>query len=93
MNDNIAQGEYLKKGLGRPLYRSIKLAQDALDAAGQWEAASNLSYFLNVPYRALGRMSGRLDDGQMEAVMKLINGEDGGKDSFVEATKARYRKK
>ena len=46
-----------------------------------------------MPYRALGRMSGRLDDGQMEAVMKLINGEDGGKDSFVEATKARYRKK
>lgn len=93
VNDNIAQGEYLKKGLGRPLYRSIKLAHDALGAAGQWEAASNLSYFLNVPYRALGRMSGRLDDGQMEAVMKLINGEDGGKDSFVEATKARYRKK
>ena len=93
MNDKIAQGEYLKKGLGRPLYRSIKLAHDALGAAGQWEAASNLSYFLNVPYRALGRMSGRLDDGQMEAVMKLINGEDGGKDSFVEATKARYRKK
>lgn len=92
MNDNISQGEYLKKGLGRPLYRTMTAAQNALRAVGMWQAAGNVGFIANMPYRALGRMSGRLDDEQLEALLMLVNGEDGGKEAFAEATKRRIEK-
>ncbi len=93
INDNISQGEYLKKGLGRPLYKSLKLARDACSAAGMLDGAVNMSFIMNMPFRAIGRMSRAFDDEQMSAFMKLVNGENGAAESLVEATRAKYRKK
>ncbi len=92
LNDNISQGKYLKKGLGRPLYRTMTATQSILRAAGMWQAAGNVGFIANMPYRALGRMSGRLDDEQLDALLKLVNGEEGGKDAFADATKHRIEK-
>lgn len=75
INDNIAQGEYLNTGLGRGLYRSINLAQSVLNTVGLKTSAQNAAFVLEMPYRNLGRMSGLFDDKQMNAVMKLVNGE------------------
>ena len=93
MNDNICQGDYLKRGLGRPFYRSMTAVQGALRAVGAWKAAGDFGFLVNMPYRALGRMSGTLDDGQLDAVLKLVNGEAGGGEEFAAATKRRILKK
>ena len=92
-NDNICQGAYLKRGLGRPFYRSMTAVQGALRAVGAWKAAGNFGFLVNMPYRALGRMSGTLDDGQLDAVLKLVNGEAGGGEELAAATKRRIIKK
>lgn len=75
INDNIAQGEYLRSGFGKGIYRSINIAQRALDAVGLKTSAQNASFVLEMPFRNLGRMSGLFDDRQMGAFMKLVNGE------------------
>ena len=93
MNDNICQGDYLKRGLGRPFYRSMTAVQGALRAVGAWKAAGDFGFLVNMPYRALGRMSGTLDDGQLDAVLKLVNGEAGGGEEFAAATKRRVLNK
>ncbi len=93
MNDNICQGEYLRRGLGRPFCRSMNAVQGALRAVGAWKAAGSFGFLANMPYRALGRMSGTLDDGQLDAVLKLVNGEAGGGEALAEATKRRFIKK
>ncbi len=92
-NDNICQGAYLKRGLGRSFYRSMTAVQGALRAVGAWKAAGNFGFLVNMPYRALGRMSGTLDDGQLDAVLKLVNGEAGGGEELAAATKRRIIKK
>ena len=92
VNDNICQGDYLKRGLGRPFYRSMAVVQDALRAVGAWKAAGDFGFLVNMPYRALGRMSGTLDDDQLDAVMKLVNGEAGGTEELAAATKRRIFK-
>ena len=75
INDNIAQGEYLEKGLGKSFYRGIKLLGSGLSAVGLKSTAENISFVLEMPYRNIGRMSGRLDDKQMASFMKLVNGD------------------
>ena len=52
-----------------------------------------MSFIMNMPFRAIGRMSRAFDDEQMSAFMKLVNGENGAAESLVEATRAKYRKK
>ena len=93
MNDNICQGDYLRRGLGRPFYRSMTAVQGALRAVGAWKAAGDFGFLVNMPYRALGRMSGTLDDGQLNAFLKLVNGEAGGGEELADATKRRIIKK
>lgn len=93
MNDNISQGEYVQHGLARPLYRTMTTVQDAFEALGMKQTAINVSFVANMPYRALGRMSGRLDDEQLDGLLMLVNGEKGGAKTLAEATKRRVEKK
>lgn len=93
MNDNISQGQYREQGLARPLYRTMTAAQGALRAVGMPKAAGDLGFIANMPYRALGRMSGRLDDAQLDALLMLVNGDEGGGRELAEATKRRFKKK
>lgn len=93
MNDNICQGEYASGGIARPLYRTITVAQETLDLLGMTQAADNVGFVASMPYRALGRMSGRLDDEQLDGLLMLLNGEKGGGKHLAEATKRRAEKK
>lgn len=94
MNSNIAQGQYLKKGFGKGLYKSVKLAQSGLSALGMKMTAENLSFVLDMPYRGIGRMSGMLDDSQMQSLMRLINGETNDiKAVFTAREKGKAKKK
>lgn len=93
VNDNISQGEYLTRGLGKPLYKSLKFTQNALFAIGKADSAANLSFIMNMPYRTIGRMSKMLDDAQMEAFMLMVNGEKGGARELAGATLRRMKRK
>ena len=93
INDTISQGEYLKGGLGRGLYKAINFGQNALCAIGKKEKANDLAFFMNMPYRAIGRMSGLFDDEQLEAIVKLVNGDKNGRAAFKKATLAKLRRK
>lgn len=92
-NDAVSRGAALTRGLGRPIYLTLKRTHDAMNAVGLRETAQELGYVLDMPYRAIGRMSGNLNDAQLEAVLKLVNGDAGGKDALIDATKARLNKR
>ena len=93
MNDNVSQGEYLEKGIGSKLCSALKTARNILRDLGMWQLAGDVSFLINMPYRAIGRISGCFDDAQMAALMKLINGDDDGKEAFAEATRQRIKRK
>lgn len=93
VNDNISQGEYLSRGLGKPLYKTLKFTETMLNALGKPESAANLSFALNMPYRTIGRMSKLLNDEQMQAFMLLVNGEKGGAKKLAGTTIQRLRRK
>jgi len=78
VNDNIAQGAYLESGFGRTLFSSLNSAGRVLKLLGLKQTAENLSFVMEMPYRGLGRMSGKLDDEQMQSFMKIINGNNQG---------------
>ncbi len=93
VNDNVSQGEYLEKGMGSKLCFALKTARNILRDLGMWQLAGDVSFLINMPYRAIGRISGCFDDAQMAALMKLINGDDDGKEAFAEATRQRIKRK
>ena len=93
VNDNVSQGEYLEKGMGSKLCSALKTARNILRDLGMWQLAGDVSFLINMPYRAIGRISGCFDDAQMAALMKLVNGDDDGKEAFAEATKQRIKRK
>ena len=93
MNDNIEQAEYLQRGIGRGLYRSINLARKGLSAIGMKTSAQNAAFVLEMPFRNLGRMSGLLDDGQMSALMKLVNGQKTSAKELLVSEKRRKKTK
>ena len=83
MNDNFVQGKYSKGRAGKLLYGAVNAAKTGLAAVGMKTASENASFVLEMPFRNLGRMSGLMDDRQMNAVMKLINGERPGLNEFL----------
>ena len=83
VNDNIAQGQYLDEGLGRTLYNTLTRTEKLLNIFGIKQAAENLSFVKEMPYRGIGRMSGKLDDKQMLSLMKMINGDNKGLKELV----------
>jgi len=54
-----------------------------LNTFGIKQAAENLSFVKEMPYRGIGRMSGKLDDKQMLSLMKMINGDNRGLKELV----------
>jgi len=94
VNDNIAQGQYVNGGFGRTLYNSMRTAEKLLSAVGLKHTAENLSFVMEMPYRGIGRMSGRLDDEQMQSFMKFINGNNRGLRELASSfSKKKYKKK
>ncbi len=75
VNDCIAQSEYLKKGIGKKMYRAVKTVNCGLKAVGKGESANKIAFLLNMPFRCIGRETGLLDDEAMKKFMELVNGE------------------
>lgn len=74
-NDTIAQGRY-KKGFGRFLYRLVRLARRVCLWAGRPIAANNVMFVINLPFRALSRLTGGvLDDAMAAALLVMVNGQ------------------
>ena len=72
-NDTIAQGAYLKGGIGKLIFDLIDMSRRALLAFGMKDKANGIMFILNMPWRNVARMSGVLTDQQIKALLKLIN--------------------
>ncbi len=76
-NDTLSQGVYLSGGLGKHIYNLVSLSRKALLAIGNKEAANNVMFVMNMPWRNLGRMSGVFSDEQVLALLDIINRKKG----------------
>lgn len=76
-NSAVVQGAYIKRGLGRVIYRSLELARRALVLLGDKNNANNLSFALSLPYRGLARFTGSMTEAQARALVGVINREKG----------------
>ena len=88
-NDTISQGEYLDGGFGKAVYNLISFIRNVLMATGKKEAANNLMFVMNLPWRGVSRMSGALTDEQVMAILDMINRKKGG---FRTLLKLSFRK-
>ena len=90
-NDCVSQGEYLRGGLGKAIYNSVRLVRNGLLLCGKKMAANNFMYILDVPYRNIARMTEIFNDEQVYALLKVVNREKGGVRAFINATKERKK--
>ena len=72
-NDAIAQGAYLRGGIGKLIYRIVLLVRRIQLRLGRKEAAANVMFVMNLPWRGVARMSGFLNDKKVHALLKRIN--------------------
>lgn len=82
-NDTISQGEYLRGGVGRFVYKAILFARNILLAFGQKEAGNSVMFAIHLPWRGVARMGGVLTEGQVLALIDWINREKGGFRKFL----------
>lgn len=82
-NDTVYQGSYLKGGLGRFLYEALAGYVRVMTAAGRPDRANEAAFYMNMPYRNLGRLSGLFSDRQMQALLRVVNRERGGLGGFI----------
>ena len=88
-NDTISQGEYLDGGFGKAVYNLISFIRKVLMVTGKKEAANNMMFVMNLPWRGVSRMSGALTDEQVMAILDVINRKKGG---FRTLLKLSFRK-
>lgn len=77
-NDTISQGEYLKGGIGKGIYKLIAFVRNVLMALEKKELGNNVMFVMNLPWRGVARMSGVLSDEQVLALIDMINRRKGG---------------
>lgn len=85
-NDTISQGEYLRGGFGRFIYKFIILVRKFFMLIGKKEIANNTMFVMNLPWRGVARMSGVLSDEQTLALIDIINRQKGGFRKFMKLT-------
>lgn len=54
-----------------------------MTAAGRPDRANEAAFYMNMPYRNLGRLSGLFSDRQMQALLRVVNRERGGLGGFI----------
>ncbi len=82
-NDTIGQAAYLNGGLGKGLCGLISAVRKGLLIIGKKEAANNVLFVLNMPWRNLGRMSGLFTDEQTLALLDVVNRKKGSFRKFI----------
>ncbi|HWP21700.1 MAG TPA: glycoside hydrolase family 3 C-terminal domain-containing protein [Candidatus Cryosericum sp.] len=72
--DTIGQGAY-KKGFARFLYRFVKLVRGGFILLQKPVTANNIMFAMNLPYRALARLSdGAVDQPMLDGILIMVNG-------------------
>ncbi|HWQ98105.1 MAG TPA: glycoside hydrolase family 3 C-terminal domain-containing protein [Clostridia bacterium] len=72
--DTIGQGSY-KKGFARFLYRVVSLVRSWFFLIQKPVTANNIMFAMNLPYRALARMTGgAIDQPMLDGILTMANG-------------------
>lgn len=81
-NSALIQGRY-KSGAGRFIYSVLELAHRFFRLCGSTENANNAMFAMSLPYRGLARFTGFVTQEQVNALLRLVNGEKGSFAAFV----------
>ena len=76
-NSALVQGQF-RPGLGRLLYRALRLVYGFFSLTGNAEGANNTEFAMNLPYRGLARFTGAVTEVQVKALLRAANREKGG---------------
>lgn len=83
-NSALVQGQF-RPGLGRLLYRALRLVYGFFRLTGNAEGANNTEFAMNLPYRGLARFTGAVTEVQVKALLRAANHEKGGLRALVSA--------
>lgn len=83
-NSALVQGAF-RPGIGRLLYRALRLVYGFFRLTGNTEGANNTEFALNLPYRGLARFTGAVTEVQVKALLRAANREKGGLRALVSA--------
>ena len=83
-NSALVQGAF-RPGIGRLLYRALRLVYGFFRMTGNTEGANNTEFALNLPYRGLARFTGAVTEVQVKALLRAANREKGGLRALVSA--------
>lgn len=83
-NSALVQGQF-RPGLGRLLYRALRLVCGFFSLTGNAEGANNTEFAMNLPYRGLARFTGAVTEIQVKALLRAANREKGGLRALVSA--------
>lgn len=83
-NSALVQGQF-RPGLGRLLYRALRLVCGFFRLTGNAEGANNTEFAMNLPYRGLARFTGAVTEIQVKALLRAANREKGGMRALVSA--------
>lgn len=83
-NSALVQGQF-RPGLGRLLYRALRLVCGFFRLTGNAEGANNTEFAMNLPYRGLARFTGAVTEVQVKALLRAANREKGGLRALVSA--------
>lgn len=83
-NSALCQGAY-RPGIGRFLYRMLRLVHGFFRLTGNTEGANNTEFAMNLPYRGLARFTGAVTETQVRTLLMAANREKGGARAFISA--------
>lgn len=83
-NSALVQGQF-RPGLGRLLYRALRLVCGFFRLTGNAEGANNTEFAMNLPYRGLARFTGAVTEVQVKSLLRAANREKGGLHALVSA--------
>lgn len=83
-NSALRQGAY-RPGIGRFLYRMLRLVHGFFRLTGNAEGANNTEFAMNLPYRGLARFTGAVTETQVRALLMAANREKGGFRALISA--------
>ena len=83
-NSALVQGAY-RPGIGRFLYRLLRLVHGFFRLTGSAEGANNTEFAMNLPYRGLARFTGAVTEAQVRALLMAANREKGGYRALIRA--------
>jgi len=91
MNSTLAQNGYVNSPLARIIYSLVNGRMERLAKRGKKEEANGMMFIACLPYRCISRMSGIVSEGQVRALLMMINREKGGLRAWRKASRERKK--